>query len=65
MTTKGNKSNKMRLEQVARGNSAELYAAPHVEVIDIELTQNILQNSPAPAQQDFGLPDYTDGGSAW
>ncbi len=55
----------MRLEQVARGNSAELYAAPHVEVIDIELTQNILQNSPAPAQQDFGLPDYTDGGSAW
>ncbi len=65
MKTKGKTLNDMRLEQVARGNSAELYAAPQVEVIDIELTQNILQGSPTPAQQDFGLPDYTDGGDAW
>ncbi len=53
----------MRLEQVARGNSAELYAAPHVEVIDIELTQNILTGSNKDGT--FALPDYTDGGDAW
>jgi hypothetical protein len=41
-------------------NSAEQYTAPDVEVIEIELTQNILQ-----ASGSGGLDDFDDGGSAW
>ena len=41
---------------------AEQYTTPCVKVIDIELTQNILQPS-QPANQQFGLPNYDDGGS--
>ncbi|MGI5847352.1 MAG: hypothetical protein ACOX5T_04930 [Candidatus Cryptobacteroides sp.] len=40
--------------------SAEQYTAPDVEVIEIELTQNILQ-----ASGSGGLDDFDDGGSAW
>jgi hypothetical protein len=36
--------------------SAEQYIAPDIEVIEIELTQNILTAS---------LPDVGDGGDAW
>ncbi len=43
---------------------AKLYIAPAIEVIDIEMTQNILQPS-QPANQQFNLPEYTDGGDAW
>jgi hypothetical protein len=35
---------------------AEQYIAPDIEVIEIELTQNIL---------DASLPDVGDGGDAW
>ena len=35
---------------------AEQYTAPSIEVIEIELTQNILTAS---------LPDVGDGGDAW
>jgi hypothetical protein len=35
---------------------AEQYTAPDIEVIEIELTQNILTAS---------LPDVGDGGDAW
>ncbi len=65
MKTKGTYLDKMRLEQVTANKPAVLYTAPQVEVIDIELTQNILQGSPAPAQQQFGLPTYEDDGTAW
>lgn len=37
---------------------AEQYTAPSIEVIEIELTQNILQGSTK-------LPDVDDGGFAW
>ena len=36
--------------------STELYITPDIEVIEIELTQNILTAS---------LPDVGDGGDAW
>ena len=36
--------------------SAEQYTAPDIEIIEIELTQNILTAS---------LPDVGDGGDAW
>jgi hypothetical protein len=36
--------------------SGERYVAPDIEVIEIELTQNILTAS---------LPDVGDGGDAW
>jgi hypothetical protein len=36
--------------------SAELYITPDIEVIEIELTQNILTAS---------LPEVGDGGDAW
>ncbi|MGI6572859.1 MAG: hypothetical protein ACOX19_05500 [Fermentimonas sp.] len=62
MKTKGNNLYETRLGQVPTEKTVELYSAPQVEVIDIELTQNILQGS---TQQDFALPDYTDGGDAW
>jgi hypothetical protein len=39
---------------------SEQYVAPDIEVLEIELTQNILQQS-----GEFNLPDYTDGGPAW
>lgn len=38
----------------------EQYTTPDIEVIDIELTQNILQGSP-----NAPLPPIDDGGSAW
>ncbi|MDI9604547.1 MAG: hypothetical protein QM305_04355 [Bacteroidota bacterium] len=65
MATKGNNLDETRLEQVAADIPAGLYTAPQVEVIDIKLTQNILQGSPTPAQQNFGLPTYEDDGNAW
>lgn len=36
--------------------SAERYVAPNIEIIEIELSQNILTAS---------LPDVGDGGDAW
>ena len=36
--------------------TAEQYTTPNIEVIEIELTQNILTAS---------LPDVGDGGDAW
>ena len=36
--------------------SAEQYTAPDIEIVEIELTQNILTAS---------LPDVGDGGDAW
>jgi len=49
----------MRLEQVARGNSAELYAALLTwRLLTLELTQNILQNSPGSLlNRTLVLPD--------
>ena len=44
---------------------AEQYIAPDFKVVEIELTQNILQGSPTPTQQQFGLPTYEDDGTAW
>lgn len=38
--------------------AAEKYTAPKIEIIDIELTQNILGGSAE-------LPDVGEGGSAW
>ncbi len=38
--------------------SAEQYTAPDIEVVDIELTQNILSGS-------FKLPPVGDGEDAW
>ncbi|MGI6572195.1 MAG: hypothetical protein ACOX19_01935 [Fermentimonas sp.] len=58
MTIKGNNLNETRLEQARAENAAGLYRAPQVEVIEIELTQNILQGSGK-------LPDVDDGGFAW
>ena len=58
MTTKGKKLNETCLEQALTGKPVELYTAPQVEVVEIELTQNILQGSGK-------LPDVDDGGFAW
>ena len=65
MKTKGKYLNETRLKQAPTEKTVEFYSAPQVEVIDIELTQNILQGSPTPAQQQFGLPTYEDDGTAW
>lgn len=46
MKTKGKTSNERRLEQESAGKPAGLYTAPQVEVIEIELTQNILTSIP-------------------
>lgn len=62
MTKKRKNLNETRLEQASTGKPVELYTAPQVEVMDIELTQNILQGS---TQKDFSLPDYEDDGYAW
>ena len=37
---------------------AEQYTAPSIEVIEIELTQNILQSSGGNAPGDFGGEDW-------
>jgi len=42
MKTKGKNLNEKQLKQALAKKPAELYRAPKVEVIDIELTQNIL-----------------------
>ncbi len=42
MKIQGKILNEMRLEQARAEKSAGLYRAPQVEVIDIELTHNIL-----------------------
>ncbi len=62
MRTKGINLNETRLEQAPANKSAGLYTSPQVEVIEIELTQNILTGS---TQKGFGLPNYDDGGDAW
>lgn len=41
--------------------SAEQYIAPAIEVIEVELSQNILQGS----NPNAGLPGIGDGGDAW
>jgi hypothetical protein len=41
--------------------SAERYVAPEIEVIEIELTQNILEGS----QVQRSLPNFEDDGNAW
>jgi hypothetical protein len=62
MNTKGFKSNERESGLADTGHffalpvTAEQYSAPDIEVIDIELTQNILTAS---------LPDVGDGGDAW
>lgn len=45
MKTKGKILNEKHLEQVQAKNPAVLYTPPQVEVIDIELTQNVLTSS--------------------
>ncbi len=40
--------------------SDEQYTAPGIEVIEVELSQNILQGSPGAE-----LPGIGDGGDAW
>ncbi len=40
--------------------SAEQYSAPEIEIIEIELTQNILN-----ASVERSLPNFDDGGDAW
>ncbi len=62
METRGKTLNDMCFEQAPTGKPVEFYSAPQVEVIDIELTQNILQGS---TQKSFGLPTYEDDGDAW
>lgn len=57
MKTKGKTLNEKHLEQVQANNPAVLYTSPQVEVIDIELTHNIL----APSGGDNTLPGIDDG----
>ncbi len=45
MKTKGKTLNEKYLEQVRAKNPAVLYTPPQVEVIDIELSQNVLEGS--------------------
>jgi hypothetical protein len=45
----------MNLERL---KSTEQYVAPSIEVIEIELTQNILQSSGGNAPGDFGGEDW-------
>lgn len=45
-------------QEVINYLAVEQYAAPVIEVIDIELTQNILSGS-------FELPPVGDGEDAW
>ncbi|MDI9604551.1 MAG: hypothetical protein QM305_04375 [Bacteroidota bacterium] len=45
MKTKGKTLNEKHLEQVQANNPAVLYTPPQVEVIDIELSHNILTAS--------------------
>jgi len=42
--------------QVTNLTEAEHYTAPHIEIIDVELSQNILGGSTG------DLPDFEDGG---
>ncbi|MGI6572872.1 MAG: hypothetical protein ACOX19_05565 [Fermentimonas sp.] len=63
MKPKGNTLNETRLEQIPTNKPVELYSAPQIEVIEIELTQNILQ--PSNGEGTFDLPEYQDGGDAW
>ncbi|HHU97013.1 MAG: hypothetical protein QM237_02745 [Bacteroidota bacterium] len=58
MKTKGKNLNEKHLEQARVEKPVELYMAPQVEVIDIELTHNIL----APSGGDNNtLPGIDDG----
>lgn len=51
----------MKTKEVKQQKTAdEPYVAPAIEIIDIELTQNILQ-----ASGDGVLPGVEDGGLAW
>lgn len=57
MKTKGKNLNEKYLEQARVEKPVGLYMAPQVEVIDIELTHNIL----APSGGDNTLPGIDDG----
>ena len=48
MKTKGKTLKESQLEQVQAEKPPEFYIAPQVEVIDIELTQNILGSDTLP-----------------
>lgn len=51
----------MKTKEVKQQKAAdEPYVAPAIEIIDIELTQNILESS-----GDGVLPGVGDGGLAW
>ncbi|HHU95705.1 MAG: hypothetical protein QM237_05130 [Bacteroidota bacterium] len=58
MRTKGKTLKGMHLEQVAAENHAGSYVTPQMEVIEIELTQNILQGSGGNAPANFDGYDW-------
>ncbi|MGI6572856.1 MAG: hypothetical protein ACOX19_05485 [Fermentimonas sp.] len=60
MSTKGKTVKETRFEQVTADNHAGAYMAPQMEVIEIELTQNILQpsNGEGNAPLDFDGYDW-------
>ncbi len=57
MRTKGKTLKETRFEQVTADNHAGTYMAPQMEVIEIELSQNILQGSP----NEGNAPSNFDG----
>lgn len=58
MKTKGKYLNDTRLKQAPTAKLVELYSTPQVEVIEIELTQNILQSSPGKGNAPSNFDGY-------